>query len=85
MSKKKFFTLLLALVTALTMSLAGTALAADTWDGTTRGPVPAPVNNVITITTGAQLAGVADAVNSAYSPAPSVAFSAHQCAAAAKL
>ncbi|MCI5864872.1 MAG: Ig-like domain-containing protein [Cloacibacillus porcorum] len=65
MSKKKFFTLLLALVTALTMSLAGTALAADTWDGTTRGPVPAPVNNVITITTGAQLAGVADAVNSA--------------------
>lgn len=63
MSKKKFFTLLLALVTALTMSLAGTALAADVWDGTV-GTVPAPVNNVITITTGAQLAGFASAVNS---------------------
>ena len=62
MSKKKFFTLLLAFVTALTMSLAGTALAADTWDGTV-GIVPAPVNNVITITTGAQLAAVATQVN----------------------
>lgn len=62
MSRKKFFTLLLALVTALTMSLAGTALAADTWDGTV-GTVPAPVNNVITITTGAQLAGLAANVN----------------------
>ncbi|WP_288334462.1 hypothetical protein [uncultured Cloacibacillus sp.] len=64
MSKRKFCTLLLTLVTALVLSVAGTALAEDTWDGETRGPVPSAVNNVITITTGAQLAGFADAVNS---------------------
>lgn len=64
MSKRKFCTLLLTLVTALVLSVAGTALAEDTWDGETRGPVPSAVNNVITITTGAQLAGLADAVNS---------------------
>lgn len=62
MSKKKLFTLLLALVTALTMSLAGTAFAVNVWDGTV-GTVPAASNNVITITTGAQLAGFAAAVN----------------------
>lgn len=39
-------------------------LSCDVWDGETRGPVPEAVNNVITITTGAQLAGLADAVNS---------------------
>lgn len=39
-------------------------LSCDVWDGETRGPVPEAVNNVITITTGAQLAGFADAVNS---------------------
>ncbi|MCQ4763974.1 hypothetical protein [Cloacibacillus evryensis] len=64
MSKKKFFAVLMVLAMALTMGLAGTALAEDTWNGTTRGPVPAAANNVITITTGAQLAGFADAVNS---------------------
>ncbi|MDO5115396.1 MAG: hypothetical protein Q4D58_04805 [Synergistaceae bacterium] len=62
MSKKKFLTQLLALVTALTMSFAGTAFAMDVWDGTV-GTVPAASNNVITITTGAQLAGLAASVN----------------------
>ncbi len=63
MNRKKFFTLLLAFVTALTMSLAGTAFAVDVWDGTV-GTVPAASNNVITITTGAQLAALAASVNS---------------------
>lgn len=63
MSKKKFFTLLLALVTALTMSLAGTALAVDQWNGTSRDIVTVPASGVLEIATGAQLAGFADAVN----------------------
>ncbi|WP_418504973.1 Synerg-CTERM sorting domain-containing protein [Cloacibacillus evryensis] len=64
MSKKKFFAALMVLAMALTMSLAGAASATDVWEGDV-GTVPsADVNNVITITTGAQLAGLASAVNS---------------------
>lgn len=52
----------LAAAAALVLCLSCAALASDTWDGTV-GSVPAASDGVITITTGAQLAGFAQSVN----------------------
>lgn len=64
MSKKKFFAALMVLAMALTMSLAGTAFATNVWNGTSSDLPDPDDNDVITITTGAQLAGLAWYVNS---------------------
>ncbi len=62
MNFKKHLALILALAMLSLAALSGAAFAEDTWDGTT-GTVPTPVNGVITITTGAQLAAFRNAVN----------------------
>ena len=64
MCKKKFFAVFMVLAMALTMALAGTASATDIWDGTSSDLPEPDDDNVITITTGAQLAGLAWYVNS---------------------
>ena len=62
MKLKKHLALILTAATLFAFSFAGTANAINVWDGTT-GTVPTPVNGVITITTGAQLAAFRNAVN----------------------
>lgn len=62
MKLKKHLALILTAATLFALSFAGTANAINVWDGTT-GTVPTPVNGVITITTGAQLAAFRNAVN----------------------
>ena len=53
---------LIALASAFTLALSGAALAEDVWNGTI-GTVPDNSGGVITITTGAQLAALAQSVN----------------------
>jgi len=63
MKLKKHLALILSAALLSAAALSGAAFAEDTWNGTV-GTVPAEVNGVITITTGAQLAAFRDAVNS---------------------
>lgn len=58
----KHLSKLTAVVAALVICFSGAAFAADTWNGNI-GSVPAASNGVITITTGAQLAALAQSVN----------------------
>ncbi|WP_352402360.1 hypothetical protein [Synergistes jonesii] len=63
MKLKKHLALILALAMLSAAALSGAAFAEDTWNGTV-GTVPQPVGDIITITTGAQLAALAADVNS---------------------
>ena len=62
MKLKKHLSLILTVAALFSLCFAGTANAINVWDGTV-GTVPTPVNGVITITTGAQLAAFRNAVN----------------------
>lgn len=62
MKLKKHLSLILTAAALFSLCFAGTANAINVWDGTV-GTVPTPVNGVITITTGAQLAAFRNAVN----------------------
>jgi|GEM_PF-5309072 len=62
MKLKKHLALILTVAALCAFSFSGTANAINVWDGTT-GTIPQPVNGVITITTGAQLAAFRNAVN----------------------
>ena len=65
--KKKHLALILSAALLSAAALSGAAFAEDTWNGTV-GTVPAEVNGVITITTGAQLAALAAKVNATTNP-----------------